>query len=133
MVIKKIILLYFLFNLFNVNAQNEVIIQPKEYPGALRNPLKGFTTRGIYDHPWAATAQTYIQWNEIENSESDGIEKIKKFCDEKWAGVEDKNVKVIPRVYLHWSCIGAVTENSGRRICKTMITQVNSFRKGYFV
>ena len=78
-------------------------VKPAEYTHALRNPLKGFTTRGIYDHPWAATAQTYIQWNEIENSESDGIEKIKKFCDEKWAGVEDKNVKVIPRVYLHWS------------------------------
>ncbi len=80
-----------------------VVVKPQKYDKALRNPLKGFTTRGIYDHPWATTAQTYIKWNELENSESDGIEKIKKFCDEKWAGVEDKNIKVIPRVYLHWS------------------------------
>ena len=81
----------------------QVTVKPAEYIHALRNPLKGFTTRGIYNHRWATTAQTYIQWNEIENDESDGIEKIKKFCDEKWAGVEAKNIKVIPRVYLHWS------------------------------
>lgn len=80
-----------------------IVVKPAIYNHALRNPLKGFTTRGIYDHPWATTAQTYIQWNEIENHESDGIEKIKKVCDEKWLGVEQKNVKVIPRVYLHWS------------------------------
>jgi hypothetical protein len=78
-------------------------VNPAEYVHALRNPLMGFSTRGIADHPWATTAQTYIQWNEIENSESDGIDKIKKVCDEKWQGIEDKNVKVIPRVYLHWS------------------------------
>ena len=78
-------------------------VKPAEYFHALRNPLKGFTTRGIDNHPWATTAQTYIHWNEIENSESDGIEKIKKVCDEKWLGIEDNNVKVILRVYLHWS------------------------------
>jgi hypothetical protein len=78
-------------------------VSPAEYDHALRNPLMGFTTRGIADHPWATTAQTYIKWNEIENSESDGIDKIKKFCDEKWKGIEGKNVKIIPRVYLHWS------------------------------
>jgi hypothetical protein len=65
--------------------------------------LKGFTTRGINHHPWATTAQVYIQWNELENNEADGIEKIKEFCDKKWSGIEDKNIKVIPRVYLHWS------------------------------
>lgn len=87
----------------NVKKGNVTVVKPLKYDHALRNPLKGFTTRGIYDHPWATTAQTYIQWNEIENNESDGIEKIKKVCDEKWKGVENKNVKVIPRVYLHWN------------------------------
>lgn len=82
---------------------SECKVIPAIYDRALRNPLMGFTTNGISDHPWATTAQIYIKWNEIENSESDGIDKIKKFCDEKWKGIEDKNVKVIPRVYLHWS------------------------------
>jgi hypothetical protein len=80
-----------------------ITVKPAEYVGALRNPLKGFTTRGIYGHPWATTAQTYIRWNDIENHESDNIEKIKNYCDSLWSGVEEKNIKVIPRVYLHWS------------------------------
>ncbi len=84
-------------------TEETVTVKPLKYENALRNPLKGFTTRGIYNHPWAKTAQTYIKWNEIENQESDGIEKIKSFCDSLWAGVEEKNIKVIPRVYLHWS------------------------------
>jgi len=93
------------FLLLSASGKKEKVttVKPVEYERALRNPIKGFTTRGIYDQPWAKTAQTYIQWNEIENSESDGIDKIKIFCDQKWQGIEDKNVKVIPRVYLHWS------------------------------
>ncbi len=88
----------------NKSGQSSICkVIPLPYERALRNPLMGFTTRGIYDHPWASTAQTYIKWNEIENNESDGIDKIKKFCDSLWAGFEEKNIKVIPRVYLHWS------------------------------
>ncbi|HKJ80154.1 MAG TPA: DUF4832 domain-containing protein, partial [Prolixibacteraceae bacterium] len=85
------------------NKENTIIVKPAEYDQALRNPLKGFTTRGIYNHPWATTAQTYIRWNDIESHESDGIDKIKSFCDSIWSGVEQNNIKVIPRVYLHWS------------------------------
>jgi hypothetical protein len=76
---------------------------PASYDKALRNPLKGFTTRGIYDHEWATLAHTYIKWNEIENDESDGIDKIRRVIDEKWGNIASRNIKVIPRVYLHWS------------------------------
>ena len=82
---------------------SECTVIPASYEHALRNPLKGFTTNSVNSHPWATTAQTYIRWNEIENDESDGIDKIKRVCDEKWQGVEENNVKVIPRVYLHWN------------------------------
>ena len=103
--LKVFSLIIICFLLLSANGKKEkiIVVKPVKYDHALRNPLKGFTTRGIYDHPWATTAQTYIQWNEIENDESDGIDKIKIVCDEKWKGVENKNVKVIPRVYLHWS------------------------------
>lgn len=82
---------------------NLVKVVPAAYTKALRNPLKGFTTRGIYDHEWATLAHTYIRWSEIENHESDGIEKIAAFCNNKWKDVEKNNVKVIPRVYLTWT------------------------------
>jgi hypothetical protein len=80
-----------------------VEVVPAPYDKALRNPLKGFTTRGIYDHPWATLAHTYIKWNEIENDESDGIDKIRRVTDEMWGDIASRNIKVIPRVYLHWS------------------------------
>lgn len=86
-----------------VEKEEYIIVNPAIYDGALRNPLKGFTTRGVGNHPWATTAQTYIPWNLLENHESDGIEKIQKVCDSIWFGIEEKNIKVIPRVYLHWS------------------------------
>jgi len=76
---------------------------PAPYDKALRNPLKGFTTRGIYNHEWATLAHTYIKWNEIENHETDGIEKIRRVTDEMWGDIASRNVKVIPRVYLHWN------------------------------
>jgi hypothetical protein len=80
------------------------VVRPEEYPGALRNPLMGFTNRGFNErNEWATLAHSYIRWNEIENRESDGIEKIRAWCDAKWKGVEANNMKVIPRVYLHWS------------------------------
>jgi hypothetical protein len=80
-----------------------VEVVPAPYAKALRNPLKGFTTRGIHDHEWATLAHTYIKWNELENHESDGIDKIRRVTDKMWGDIASRNIKVIPRVYLHWS------------------------------
>jgi hypothetical protein len=84
----------------------EIVIKPKEYPRALRNPLMGFRPDWSRNNPgfdWGTLARHYIKWNDIENHETDGIEKIRAFCDEKWRGAAEQNVKIIPRVYLHWS------------------------------
>ena len=78
-------------------------VVPALYDKALRNPLKGFTTRGIYDHEWATLAHTYIRWNEIENHESDDIDKIRRVTDEMWRDIASRNIKIIPRIYLHWN------------------------------
>ena len=59
--------------------------------------------RQAFEHEYATLARHYIKWNEIENAEDDGIDRIRAFCNEKWKGVEAANIKVIPRVYLHWS------------------------------
>jgi len=82
-----------------------VVIYPQEYTSALRNSLMGFrydTNSSNYQQPYVAVTRCYIKWNEIENDESDTIDKIKTFCNTKWAGMENYNVKVIPRVYLDW-------------------------------
>ena len=86
--------------------QAMVTVKPQEYPRALRNPLMGFRPdlgRRAFEHEYATLARHYIKWNEIENGEDDGIDRIRAFCNEKWKGVEAANLKVIPRVYLHWS------------------------------
>ncbi len=80
-------------------------IVPVEYSGALSNPLKGFRPplgdKAIH-HEYATLARHYIKWNELENHERDTTQKIRDFCDEKWKGVEQLGIKVIPRVYLDW-------------------------------
>ena len=88
----------------DTSNQEVVVIQPKAYARALRNPMKGFTNRGFAeDNEWATLVHSYIRWNQIENRESDGIDRIKQWCDTAWQGVSERNQKVIPRVYLHWS------------------------------
>ena len=90
-------------SLHDVTA-DEVVVRPKEYEGPLRNPLKGFTNRGFReDNEWATLVHCYIPWNQMENHESDDIAKIRKWCDDRWQGVSERNQKVISRVYLHWS------------------------------
>jgi len=84
---------------------NQTAIRPKEYQGALKNPLKGFrpdTGPRAFLHEYATLARCYLKWNELENSESDGIDRIMHVCNERWKDVEKYNIKVIPRVYLDW-------------------------------
>ncbi len=81
--------------------------QPRYFEGALRNPLKGFTTFGVDTgddaHPWTTLAHVYLRWNELENSETDGLDKILSVSDDRFDGAPESNIKVIPRVYLHWN------------------------------
>lgn len=85
-------------------AQGLVVIRPHAYARALRNPHMGFTNRGFNeDNEWATLVHVYIPWNQIEDHETDGIDRIKQWCDTRWQGVAERNQKVIPRVYLHWS------------------------------
>ncbi len=85
-------------------AQEIITVYPHEYPDALSNPLKGFrpdkNSWSQYKYP--TVVRDYIRWNEIENDASDGVDKIKDFCNARWAGLPEANIKVIPRVYLDW-------------------------------
>jgi Domain of unknown function (DUF4832) len=90
----------------------EVVIRPLEYTKALKNPCKGLRYNGGQasvkpNNPLISLSHDYIRWNTIENSESDGIEKIRSFCNNAWKEFPSINVKVIPRVYLDWPNQGA--------------------------
>ena len=74
---------------------------PGYYDKALRNPMKGFTAN--IGHEWATLAHRYIRWNELENHESDGLDRILDVTNQKFANGPENNVKFIPRIYLHWN------------------------------
>lgn len=87
------------FSRFSSKPQENLItIFPDEYNHAIKNPLKGFRSYNQY----GSLIKTYLKWSELENSASDDVNKLKNVCNSKWSGVESKNIKVIPRVYLTW-------------------------------
>jgi len=102
--IKPVLFFVLIINAIAVFAQENsgVTVIPQPYEKALKNPLMGFTTINVDDHPWASVSHTYIRWNELENSKADGIDKIIAVSNQKWKNAAAKNMKVIPRVYLHW-------------------------------
>lgn len=87
-------------NAVSPTKQNVITVFPEEYEHAIRNPLMGFRASNDKDHEYSTLSKTYIAWNELEDSASDGVEKIVEVSDSKWSGFEAKNIKFIPRVYL---------------------------------
>ena len=73
---------------------------------AFRNPMKGFRpSRYIYDQAfsnqeYATVYKDYIPYSSLEASAGDGVQKIKDYADARWAGIETRNIKVIPRVLI---------------------------------
>lgn len=79
-----------------------VVVRPPIYDKAFANPLMGFRPDVGGKHPYGTMFRQYIPWNTIENAESDGIDKIRAYCDAAWKDLPRRNGKVIPRVYLEW-------------------------------
>ncbi len=87
--------------LLNLSADDTgaVTIRPIEYTSALKNPLMGFRGNSP-QHPFGSLQKTYIRWSDLEDKETDGVDKIRKYCDEIWKDFPKNNVKAIPRVWL---------------------------------
>ncbi|MFL2833130.1 MAG: hypothetical protein ACJ0BK_05925 [Coraliomargaritaceae bacterium] len=83
-----------------------VVVDPEEYPSALRNPLKGFRPDmggSVSKSRFATLARHYIKWNDLEQKKTDDlVANIRAYSDGKWAKLRGTGVKVIPRVYLDW-------------------------------
>ncbi len=88
-----------------------VTVTPIEYYKAFRNPLKGMreffgpgydARRAEYPYPFGSMIKEYMQWNMMESVATDGVDKVIAYSDHRWKGVEDINVKVIPRPYIVW-------------------------------
>lgn len=73
---------------------------------AFANPMKGFRpTRYIQDTDFPAgeyvsTCKQYIKYTDLETDENNTAEKIIEWSNQAWEGIEEKNMKVIPRVVI---------------------------------
>jgi len=85
-----------------VPVQNTTTIVPKPYELAFPNPLKGLRSGSLNKEIYPTLTRLYIKWNQIENSETDGVEKIQDYCNKLWKNLPSRNIKVIPRIYLEW-------------------------------
>ena len=78
---------------------------------AFANPIKGFR-KDTYLGTWGGVpavqgeymtiTKHYISYLNLEKSAADTVQTIKNWCNTAWAGVENRNVKVIPRVVLYY-------------------------------
>lgn len=89
------------------SQEKMVTVYPEAYPGALRNPLKGFRPNywgKLEDNRFMTLARVYVKWNELDTGEADDlVANIKAYSKKKWARFNGTGVKVIPRVYLDWN------------------------------
>lgn len=103
------------------------VVNPTEYKGAIKNPMSGLVAKDFYVNvgadgkspedqpldyqPWATQMLTFIPWDHLENDESDSVDKIRDYLDERWGGrdangvwhsYEEYNIKTIPLVFLRF-------------------------------
>lgn len=71
----------------------------EETDKAFPNALKGFRDA---ENEYATLAKKYIPWSDIENKESDGVEKILSYSNREFQPLFNEGIRVIPRVYLCW-------------------------------
>jgi hypothetical protein len=81
-----------------------IIVHPREFTGAINNPLKGF--REYKPGGYGLLQREYIKWSDIEVGAGDSVERIiahtNRITTEKGRRFEELNVKLVPRVYLDW-------------------------------
>src|ERR1051325_268116 len=68
---------------------------------AFRNPMKGFRpsryiTQGAFPaHEFASVYKDYMPYSAMGATAGDSVQKIKDYCNSRWAGIEAQNIKVI--------------------------------------
>lgn len=92
-------------------SNNTVTVTPYEYYKPIRNPMMGLreffapgrdVRRPEYPYPYGTVIREYMQWNKLENVATDGVDKMTTYSNHRWQGVEDINMKVVPRVFIVW-------------------------------
>lgn len=96
----------------SVTITNDIVtVVPVEYYRPIRNPMMGLreffapgrdTKRPEYPYPYGTLIREYMQWDKLENVSTDGVDKIIAYSNHRWQGIENMNIKVVPRVFIVW-------------------------------
>lgn len=91
-------------------SSKRTVIHPLEADFAFPNSLKG--QRGCilpgqkYEpgpgEDYVRLVKCYFNWDELERTKVDGVERILQVTDERLAGCREKNIRFIPRVAIQW-------------------------------
>jgi len=91
-----------------------VAVRPREFIGAINNPLKGF--RDYHSEGYGLLVRQYVPWNAIEACEGDTVERIiahtNRITQRGGKSLAELNVKLVPRVYLDWDGTRGTAERS---------------------
>jgi hypothetical protein len=85
-----------------------VMVNLSESPEAFPNPIKGFLygigheSNNFRNHEFARVYRQYIKYTDLESSSADTVQKIINWSNTAWQGIENRNIKVIPRVVLSY-------------------------------
>ncbi|QGQ98780.1 DUF4832 domain-containing protein [Paenibacillus psychroresistens] len=87
-------------------AIGNITVNPLETSEAFKNPNMGFRP-SVYigsntfpDKEYTSIYKQYIRYTDLENFASDSVQKIKDWSNTAWAGIEARNIKVVPRVVI---------------------------------
>ncbi|SEN15317.1 DUF4832 domain-containing protein [Paenibacillus sp. OV219] len=94
-----------------------ITVKLTETPEAFNNPIMGFRpSRGINDttfqnREYADIYKHYIKYTDLEVNATDSVQKIKDWSNKAWTGIENKNIKVVPRVVIVYPGAGEFWPN----------------------
>lgn len=89
-----------------VSLAQDRTVSLSETSEAFKNPMKGFRPSRFIGknefpaHEYGTTYKHYIKYTDLESSAGDSAQKIRDWSNAAWKGIENTNIKVIPRVVL---------------------------------
>ncbi|WP_199731753.1 DUF4832 domain-containing protein [Cohnella endophytica] len=93
-------------------AVGPITVNLSETSEAFKNPNMGFRpsvyigSNSFPDKEYTTIYKQYIPYTSLENAASDSVQKIKDWSNTAWAGLENRNIKVVPRVVIVYPNVG---------------------------
>ncbi|WP_052487778.1 DUF4832 domain-containing protein [Gordoniibacillus kamchatkensis] len=98
-------------------AVGPITVNLTESSEAFKNPIMGFrpsryiNDSSFADREYSDIYKQYIKYTDLETDATDSVQKIIDWSNTAWAGIENKNIKVVPRVVIVYPGTGEYWPN----------------------